>query len=203
MLEAELQPFRATNYISRINRAYRLVARELRSSNASDLAVTVRSNPDASILKDLFSFRLGYDANQWLIASGIACGFPFCLTLPFRNGVTLPYALEIRLNSKAAVSANLGAWLTNRGRWFTEPLNRVSARRLGALRLPGVRWVHASGGLKHTLKCGGWILPPDDQVDVNRWIVYSAYQGFLVRVRPRVIKYLEAANRLQALLASW
>lgn len=203
VVEADLEPFRKTNYISRINRAYRPVARELKFAGASDLAVAVHSDTNASVLKNLFTFQLRYDANQWLTACGTARGFPFCLTLPFRNGITFPYSLEIQLTSRAAVRAHLGAWFTGRGRWFTEPANRISARRLRDLRLPRVGWVHASGGVKHTLQCGGEILPPDEQAGVNRWIVYSAYQGLIFRVRPRVDKYLQAAIRLQALLESW
>lgn len=37
------------------------------------------------------------------------------------------------------------------------------------------------------------------QVDLDPLRVYSAYQGFVI-VRPRVVKYLQAASRLDALL---
>jgi hypothetical protein len=168
-----------------------------------ELSVSVLSRGDASFLQNVFSFQLHYEANQWLIATGIGRGFPFCLTLPFRNGVTLPYTLEIRLRSRARVRANLGAWFTRRGRWFAEPANPRSARRIRSLRLPGVGWGHASGGLKHSLQCGGLILPPDDEHPMNRWLVFSGYQGIVIGVRPRVDKYLLAASRLQALLESW
>jgi hypothetical protein len=199
---AELEPFRGTNFLTRINRAFRPVARELKAAGTTGLSVEVQSNPDASILKNLFTFKLHYGPNQWLYARGIACGFRFCVTLPFRNGVTLPYLLEINLDSATPLCANLGAWFTRRGRWFAEPLNSVSARRINKLRLPGVGWKHVSGGLKHTLMCGGYILPPDNECNFNRWIVHSAYQGFLI-VRPRIVKYLRAASRLDALLNSW
>jgi hypothetical protein len=38
---------------------------------------------------------------------------------------------------------------------------------------------------------------------MNRWLVFSGYQGIVIGVRPRVDKYLLAASRLQALLESW
>jgi IS1 family transposase len=199
MLHADLQPFRKTHYIGRINRAFKPVARELKKAGASALSLDLVSNKDASPLRDLLTIRWSYDANQWLRARATACDFQFVLTLPFRNGVTLPYALEIYLDSRAPVRASLGAWWNRRGRWFTDPPSRKSARRLQALRLPGVGWVHASGGFKHSLQSGGAILPADTSGETNRWIVQSAYQGFLIRVGPRVVKYLRAAARLQNL----
>jgi hypothetical protein len=203
MLHPSLERFKNVNYLTRINRAFRPAAREMEASGLPFSTVEVYSNPDASLVRNLLTFRLSYDANQWLIARGSAFDIPFCLTLPFRNGVTLPYSIEILLNSHAPVRATFDVWLMTRGRWFTEPLNRLSGRRLRALRLPGVAWVHASGGLKHILTCGGVILAPDENCPTNRWIVYSAYQGFLFGIRPRVVKYLQAAVRLQASLNSW
>lgn len=203
MLHLRLEPFRDVNYIARINRAFKPVAREIEGFGFPIDAVEVQSNLDASPLHNLFTFRLNYDANQWLMASGMAFELPYLLTLPFRNGVSLPYSLQIVLKSRASVRATLDSWFTSRGRWFTDPISREASQRLRALRLPGVGWVHASGGLKHTLSCGGQILPPDDDCPTNRWIVFSAYQGFLFGVRPRVAKYLKAAVDLQTLLQAW
>lgn len=199
MLHPMLQPFRDVKFIGRINRVVRKVIRELEGAGGSDLAVEVWSNRDASVLYQLFTIRLNYEPNQWSILCGEACGYRFRLTLPFRNGVTLPYQLEIFLNATSPVRATLGAWLTSRGDWFTEPLNRRNGTAIRKLRLPGVGWTHASAGLKHTLREGGHILPSSDDCVTSRWIVHSAYQGFIL-VRPRVVKYLRAAERLDTLL---
>jgi hypothetical protein len=175
------------------------VASELKTAGGWEPTVEVVSQEDASLFHQIFTFKLTYSANQWIYVTGKACGYDYRLTLPFRNGVTLPYLLEIPLKAAAQVRATLHPWITSRGRWYTEPLNRKIGKALRGLRLPGVGWTHASGGLKHTLEYGGYILPPGDGPETNRWIVSSAYQGFIF-VRPRIVKYLTAAERLDRLL---
>lgn len=201
MLHPKLQPFAQTAFIDRMNAVLKRVAKELETAGSSELEVEVVSNRDASLLHQLFTFQLKYEANQWLSITGDACGYLFRLILPFRNGVTLPYELEICLKAKASIYAELGGWITSRGIWFTKPPNHAKAKALRRLRLPGVGWVHAAGAVKHTLQDGGFILPPGDGAETNRWIVRSAYQGFIF-VRPRVVKYLRAAERLDTLLAT-
>jgi hypothetical protein len=203
VLHPDLEPYRDTNFIGRINRAYESVQREFRDVDARDLRVEVQSSLDASRLKELFTIRLSYEANQWLFARGTACDVPFELTLPFHNGLTFPYSLKMELISAAPVAAELRQWFIGGGRWFATPPSRVVSKRLGALRLPRIGWVHNAGGWKHTLHRGGLILPPDDDFPTNRWIVQSAYQGFLFGIRPRIGKHLRAARRLQLLLANW
>lgn len=202
MLHPALEPYRNISFIRRVGSVLKKVDRELKPLPDTDYQIEVISSDDASRLRQLFTFQLRYDANQWLTVNGTTTGRRFRLTLPFRNGVTLPYMLEIPLGTPCPIRATLEPWLTSRGRWFCDPLDYSKSKQIRQLRLPGVGWTHVSGGLKFRLERGGLIESDSAAPSHGLWTVYSAYQGFIT-VRPRVVKYLKAASRLETLLQSW
>jgi hypothetical protein len=202
MVHPSLEPYAKTPYVRRISRVMKHVDRDLATCGSRDLDITLASDRDASVWGELFTFRLGYHANQWLTVAGKACAFPFIWTLPFRNGVPLPSILEIPLHSHVDYQATLDPWIVSRGRWFSQPLNRSRSLALQGLKLPAVAWTHVAGGLKHRIRHGGMILAPTEDCPTNRWVVISGYQGFMLQ-RPRAATHLRHAGRLDQLLRSW
>ena len=187
-------------------RVYRKVERELALLHAKPESAEILSKKDQrSALRKFFALEKATDADHWLAVNAQVGGRAIRFLGPFRRGLHLPYSLEIGLDVPASVTASLTRSLVLRPRWQVLPNlpeNKSKAQELEALMLPAVGWRHESGGIPILLTEGGRI----GNVVGERhaaWTVFSAFQGFIFNVGPRIARYVEAAPRLEALLREW
>ncbi len=204
---AELRDHAAEPGIGAFSRTLRCIHGDLGkvASKVSSVEL-LRKDDQRSALRKFFALEKAADADHWLAVNAVVLEREVRILAPFRRGLSLPYSVEIALNAPLSVIATYRRGLILRAEWIVEPdtlANRAKPKQLVALRLPEVGWRHDSGGIPIALAEGGRIgVSAGGQRRVT-WTVHSAYQGFLFNVGPRIVKYVQAAPRLEALLSEW
>ena len=202
-----LEKFRSEPGIRSYRRCLKKVIKELQKLNAVGITVDLLSKEDSrSALRRAFSLEKANDADHSLIVEGLVLDRLVRVTAPFRRGLALPYSVEIGLRSKVDFQVTLRRNILLASKWeFSPNLPKYFHRpaELATLKLPDVGWRHDSGGIPIGVPEGGRIAPSTRKDLPSTWTVFSAYQGFLFNVGPRIAKYVEAAPRLDALLAGW
>jgi hypothetical protein len=183
------------------------IERELSQGGAFDAEVSLIAKQDTrSALRRFFTLESASEPDHSLFVTTQCDMRPIRIVAPFRRGVPLPYAVEIRLRTKIDFVATFRQGFV-RETWHSSPLtveNRDRALQINRLGLPNVGFRHVVGGIPIWLNEGGRICgEAGDGMWPTVWAVHSAYQGFVFNVGPRVAKYISAAPELDRLLESW
>lgn len=204
---ADLEGFRHEPGIRSYRRALKSIRRELERLSALGVAVDLLVKKDGrSALRRFFTLEKANEADHTLIVEAVVRDRRVRVVAPFRRGLTLPYALEIELRTPVDFVASLRRNALFASKWeFSPNLPRYypNPAALLKLKLPDVGWRHDSGGIPILVSEGGRIAPSTQKDWPSAWTIYSAYQGFLFNVGPRLVKYLEAAPRVEALVTQW
>ena len=141
-------------------------------------------------------------ADQWMVVTASRQGRTVVIWIPMAKGVSLPYQIVLGINAKTNTTAVYGTGFVGK-RWNLEPENEGRAQQLMDLNLPDITWVHTAGSHKLKLDIAHEITASEENADTARWIVNSGYHGFVFGIRPKVAVYIEAVQKLEALLESW
>lgn len=207
-LPEALKPHQGSPGLRSYARVLRCIEKEIARLTGAVLRVELASKADArSGLRRFLSLERADEADHWLVIDANCVGRPLRVVAPFRRGLTLPYSLEIGLKADLNCAGVLRGAILQKPRWEMTPSTAASrelAATLNQYPFPKSAWRHESGGIPILLKEGGRLAPaPGRREWPSTWTVISGFQGFVINVGPRLVKYVQAAPALESFLAGW
>jgi hypothetical protein len=204
-INRKLQAFSKIPRINQFSKLLDKIETDIKELSIPDFSVEIlQEEKKGSALKRFLSFQMTdyREPDQIMVVSGRALSKSFTIVIPLRTGGTLPYFVEIDLDTTPGQKIEFKKAFVG-GKWKIEEKNKGKIEQLKKLKLPDINWTHARADLKFKIMTAHQIIPNSENLSKSKWIIHSGYQGFLFGVGPKAAKYIKYAQEVENFLNIW
>lgn len=203
-LNIKLEPFSNFPKIKLFNKVLNYVEREFDKLSINDWTIELyQVEDDETALSKFLSLKFTDDRapEQIMSVNGSYSGRNFRVNVGINAGGTLPYNLEISINSPFNDVAEYKKAFVGK-KWELKSGDKAKAKQLNKLKMPKIIWKHqkAMGMIYRNIIIPFQIISDPKDQSKSIWIVTSGYHRSLAGTGPKIGAYLEAANKLEAFL---